>query len=214
MSSKPYFACLVAAGMLALSACGSTAPRQIASYPVSPPAAPEPGYTGDVVTTSADIDLVVGDVDYAADSATQLAYEHGGYPSSSRSWYQDGNKHILLELSVPATRFDSLRRRLLELGTLVADRISNEVVDTGDAGGARNRMTQVSLHLQPSSLAPLFDVRWNPARTFASAFNVVASIFRVVVDILIWVLVVAGPFVLIGLGVRLIVRRARRPHVH
>jgi hypothetical protein len=40
---------------------------------------------------------------------------------------------------------------------------------------------------------------------------VFASIFTVLIDVVIWVLVVVGPFVLMGLGLRWLIRRIRRP---
>jgi hypothetical protein len=42
------------------------------------------------------------------------------------------------------------------------------------------------------------------------AWQVTASIFTFLLDGLIWIGVVAGPFVLIGLGILFLVRRARR----
>ncbi|MCL4506839.1 MAG: DUF4349 domain-containing protein [Chloroflexi bacterium] len=213
MLSKTWFACLAVCGFLALAACSSASPSQIASYPRSTPVEPtsiarEPYPRGEVIPYDADIELAVGNVDVAAERATELAYQYGGYPAGSQSWFQDGQKHIQLELSVPAYRFDSLRRDLLDLGTLIADRVSNEVASPGDA---RGRMTHVTVHLRPAVIAFPFDAGWNPAQTFASAFGVVASIFRVLADIAIWLVVVIGPFALIGLVVWVVVRQLRRP---
>jgi Domain of unknown function (DUF4349) len=208
MDRKQSLACLAVLGVFLLAACSSAGPRQIASYPATPPVAREPYRPAEVLPYDADLVFAVADVDLAADQATQLAYEYGGYSASTQSWYQDGNRHIVLELSVPAARYDSLRSRLLDLGTLLSERVLNEVVSPGETSG---RMTQVSVQLQPSSLTSWFDIGWNPVRTFMNAYGVVASIFRVVADIVIWVVVVIGPFALIALVIRIIVRRARRP---
>jgi hypothetical protein len=45
--------------------------------------------------------------------------------------------------------------------------------------------------------------------TFRAAFSVFAALFTYLVDILIWLTVVGGPFVLMGLGLRALVRRWR-----
>jgi hypothetical protein len=50
---------------------------------------------------------------------------------------------------------------------------------------------------------------WRPARTLQQAFSVFLSIFGFLTDILIWVVVVVGPFLLIGLGIGLIIRKRR-----
>ena len=48
---------------------------------------------------------------------------------------------------------------------------------------------------------------WNPTVTFNAAFAVFARLFQVLIDGLIWAFVVAGPFVLMALGVLALLRR-------
>ena len=51
--------------------------------------------------------------------------------------------------------------------------------------------------------------RWDPAVTFRTAFGVFLRIFQLLVDALIWIVVVAGPFVLMGVGLVVVLRRVR-----
>lgn len=52
--------------------------------------------------------------------------------------------------------------------------------------------------------------RWDPAETFRAAFGVFLTLFQLLVDALIWILVVAGPFVLMGVGAVVVLRKVRR----
>jgi hypothetical protein len=213
MSRNILCTCLaVIAGAAILTACAGGSPLQIAAYPAEPTTGPraiarEPYPNGEVITTNADFELSVDDVDRAAGRVTQVAYDLGGYVTRSQAWMQDGLKRTSLELSIPAYQFDNLRRRLLEIGALNADRELNEVTNPEDA---RNRSTFVTVRLRQAGFAIGGDGGWNPIRTFSSAFNVVGAIFHVVADVAIWVLVVGGPFILIGLFVRYVVRRSRK----
>lgn len=51
--------------------------------------------------------------------------------------------------------------------------------------------------------------RWDPAVTFRAAFGVFLKLFQLLVDALIWIVVVAGPFVLMGVGAVVVLRRVR-----
>ncbi|MBN2550223.1 MAG: hypothetical protein JXB15_13755 [Anaerolineales bacterium] len=53
-------------------------------------------------------------------------------------------------------------------------------------------------------------IGWNPGRTLRSALGVFLSIFGFLADIIIWLLVVVGPFVLLGWGGMKLARRLRR----
>jgi hypothetical protein len=216
------FTALFALGIAAaLAACSSAAPRQIATYPAeAPPATPapiarEPYPRDQIVVRNAYLEFEVNDVDAAAGRVAALAYEHGGYPVTTQSWVQDGRQVTTVTLAVPAGRFDELRRRLLDLGTLITERTSSETVPNDESSSDRSRAyppyTQVTVLLRPAAVSFVTTNGWNPARTFERAFGVVASIFQVVADVLIWVIVVGGPFALVGWGVWALLRRVRRP---
>jgi hypothetical protein len=72
--------------------------------------------------------------------------------------------------------------------------------------------SQISLELRPRTLAwrGIHIGAWDPGRTFARALQVSLAIFGFLADILIWLVVVLGPFVLLAWGVWALVARLRR----
>jgi hypothetical protein len=202
---------------LALTACGGNAtPQLIGSYPrtsdsgASTTSAGAP--TNTLVVYNAYLELEVANTDSAADRAEQVAYDYGGYLVSSQSWYQDDQKYATLTLAVPAARFNSAREALLRLGTLKSESVSGDLVSTGDGSNGWNTYSHITVQLRPAPPAislPSIAPGWNPAETFRNAFSVFASIFTFLVDVVIWTAVVAGPFVLMGLGLRTLARRWR-----
>ena len=61
------------------------------------------------------------------------------------------------------------------------------------------------------TLPRLPDTGWSPLRTFARAFGLFATIFTFILDLVIWLTVVVGPFILMALGARYLARRLRVP---
>lgn len=200
-------------GALGLAGCapGST-PQLIGTYPRSGLAAPPADLR--IVYSSA-LTLEVWDVDAAAERAVTLASDYGGYLVESRAWQLEGRQQATLSLAVPAPNFDELRQALLDLGTLIEETVSSQPKPIYPEDWST--FTQITLSLR--SAAPALKLPdwpgngWNPARTFGQAFAVTAAIFAFVADILIWALVVVGPFVLVGLGLRALWRRSggKRP---
>jgi hypothetical protein len=201
--------CLLA--VAALAACsGSATPQLISSYPrygTPTPFAPR----ARVYNTSLEIE--VADVDAAAQQAVRLAYDNGGYLVAAQSWYQDGRLRTALTLSVPASQFDTLRRSLIALGRLLDERLNSQPAPWPAFPAQPESIVSVTFSTAGplAELPVLPSLGWSPARTFAQAFGVFASIFTVLVDVLIWVSVVIGPFVLMGLGLRWLIHRGRRP---
>jgi hypothetical protein len=193
----------------ALAACTPGAgPQLIGSYPRSGGVIPS-----DVrIIYESRLTLEVGNVDSSADRAVGFARDHGGYLLEERTWTQDGRKHATLALAVPVPAFDGLRSDLLSLGTLVDETVigAPKPIHSTDW----NTYTSITLTLRPAPSAitwPSFPAfGWDPGRTLRQAFGVSFSIFAFVVDVLIWLVVVLGPFVLVGLGLRALWRRARR----
>jgi hypothetical protein len=201
---------------IALTACGGRAtPQLIGSYPRSSDtsafSSSEGAPMNTLVVYNAYLELEVANTDAAADRAGQVAYDYGGYLVSSQSWYQGDEKHATLTLAVPVARFDSAREALLRLGTLKSESVSGDLVSTGDGSNGWNTYSHITVQLRPTppaiSLPSIAPGWWNPVQTFRNAFDVFASIFTFLVDIVIWIVVVIGPFVLMGLGLRAIFRR-------
>ncbi len=207
---------VVAAGALTLAACsGSATPQLIGSYPkgASPTYVPPPANL--LVVYNAYLELEVSNVDSAADRAIQAAYDRGGYLVSSQTWYQGDRKYTTLTLAVPVAQFESTKKALLRLGTLITQSTSGQLVNTGSGATGWNTFSNVTVQLRAApaalELPSVPSIGWNPMRTFEQAFGVFASIFAFLIDIVIWVAVIVGPFVLMGFGARSLLRRLRRP---
>ena len=214
MFYKRILLALIFLGVLLVTGCaGAFSPLQIAAHPRPTPIAVYPPYP-DVVYRSV-IELVVSDVDYSAERAAQLAYDHGGYLSSSTAWYSNGQKFITAELTVPGYNFESLRLVLIALGRLDGEKTIGQGLDSIYHDGYTN-YASITLQLKPAgfSLPPVASSGWNPLRTLRRAFDVFLSIFGFIVDILIWIVVVAGPFILLGLAGWWLFRRLTRSATH
>ena len=146
----------------------------------------------------------------AADRAENLAAQYGGYLASSHHWEGQDGVTYTLELAVPPEYFEDLHADLLELGDLQRETIWE---DWQSYRASRQRVySRITLILEPAiSLRVDFPRSgWNPARTLQKATQVFFAIFGFLVDVLIWVVVVAGPFVLLGWGLYALVRRRRK----
>jgi hypothetical protein len=198
---------------IVLSSCSGGAPRLVASYPTQdgetvPWQAPY-ALPGSQIYYSASMEIEVPNVDRATRQAEKLADRYGGYLSSSQSWYTHGQKRAVIDLQVPSRNFDALVEALAGLGTLKSERLLTDRVN--DDPYRWSDYSQITLHLWASTHAwgEPFVRGWDPIQTYKRAFAVFASIFGFLVDIAIWLVVVAGPFVLIGWGVLQIARRWR-----
>jgi hypothetical protein len=210
------------AAALALAACGGQAtPELIGSYPRGPEAdvvLPEAGHRSPpanlLVVYDAYLEIEVADVDRAAGQAEAITYDYGGYLASTDSWLRDGRKYTTLTLAVPVVNFEPARQAILGLGTLISETTSGHLDDSG-YGDGWNTYSHITVQFRPSPgwFAPSQPAApttgWSPQRTFLRAWAVVSVIFQYIADILIWVTVLVGPFALIGLGVRAVLRRVR-----
>jgi len=177
-----------------------TADEPIAVYPSSP--IPNPAQT---ITYDASLELEVANVDKAAERAKHIAIEYGGYMLSSQTWFLEGDKHITMTINVPAACFEAARSDLLRLGELVFERVS------GEAAGW-NSFSTFTIHLQPKAFnIPTISLPdWRPARTFLNAWEVFIAIFGFLLDVVIWAVVVIGPFVLMVWLARKILQRIQK----
>jgi len=198
------------------SACATNqlmeASQPIASYPrqtpiaVAPPL-PEQG----ILVYRAYLEMQVGNVERISSQVQELSYRYGGYLVSTQSWYVDENMNTSMVLAVPTANFEGLYHELRMLGNPISENISTEIVQTYPRGLVP--YSHITLHLRPypSKLPGIYiHSSWDPVRTFRNASGVFVRIFGFLADVLIWLLVVVGPFVLIlWLGV-LVIRRMRR----
>jgi hypothetical protein len=196
-----------------LTGCAASAgPVQVASSPRLTPIAK---YPPDPILYRTYLEILVSDVDRAAQTAAYRASAYNGYLVSSDSWYTDGCKVISMELAVPSYNFENLRRDLLSLGQVVNESLSGQPANPPPYDNLVG-YSQITLQLRQAGYSvppiepPIEPSGWNPIRTLHHAFSVFLSIFGFLTDILIWVVVVAGPFLLIGLGIGVIIRKRRR----
>ena len=220
MSRRMLFLGIVIMALTLAGCSGIQAePAVIATYPRgSSSKYPSPPMAQYLIVYQAYMELRVADVDWAAEQAARWALDSGGYVLASQSWYQDENKLTSLQLAVPTVNFSNLRRNLLSLGELINEQVTSES-ELDMPGDGRMPYSQITVQLRPmSSRWTVWDIPapapqpgvWNPVYTFQRAFGVFWNIFGFVVDMFIWVVVVAGPFALIGWGLAALVRRGQR----
>ncbi len=183
---------------LILACARQTGPAEIATYPKGEPIAVYPRSLENMVVYNAMLDLQVSNVERAVERAKEIAFNESGYLVSSQSWYRDGEKHTTVVLAVPVHRFDNTRADLLRLGELTGEWISSEFVS--DSVHPPDSYSQITLYLHPKdTVFPELSLpKWRPVRTFEKAWSVFISIFGFLLDIIIWLTVVIGPFLLIG----------------
>ena len=194
----------LALGLAACTASGAT-PQLIGAYPKTTSVPPPPN-----IVYNSSLTLEVYDPASSADRVIQIAYDNGGYLTDSETWSVGNDQYFTLTLAVPAAQFSATREAILKLGTLTNETVSSDWTYSGRSD--EYSVLIVSLRpTKPSLPRPIpFHLGWNPVNTFASAFGVFATIFTFLVDAVIWVTVVLGPFVLMGLGLRAVVQRLRR----
>jgi len=192
--------CLFVLGFLV--GCAGDAPKLIAAFPsgneqgvLAPPRPPVPGVKP---VYYAFLALEVSDPERVAEKAEGLTYAHGGYLVRSDSWYREGRQQVTLVLAVPMPDFERLRDALTRLGKLGNERVWGDWLQVGP--GSTPYYAEITLQLQARKFAwpSLPFTGWDPGRTLGRAFQVFLSIFGFLVDILIWVAVVVGPFALLG----------------
>lgn len=194
-----------------LVACSNAdGPEQIASYPKDEPIAIHPRNLETNVIYNATLDLQVSDVEHAAERAKEIAFDHHGYLVSAQSWYRDGEKHTTVVLAVPAFGFDAARSELLRLGSLVGEWVSSELISANVNEWDTYSHITIYLHHKGSTLPEISLPKWRPVRTFEKAWDVFISIFGFLLDIVIWVTVVAGPFLLIGWVIQRLIQWTRK----
>lgn len=191
---------LITGFILAGCAVGEETPRLIAAYPNSNPTGVQPFPPQGVVVYTANLEIQVGNVNRAAVKAINITQEHSGYLASSQSWYQDKELHTSLVLAVPVFYFDKVHRALLGLGDLVSERVSGDLKPPMDGAYEWGIFSHITLHLRPKHpITPAYNLPdWRPVKTFSKALQVAGALFGFLLDILIWIVVVAGPFVLAG----------------
>lgn len=206
MNHLRFTSLLFLASVLFAGCSAASAPRLIGSYPSQPPQPP----AARLVVYNSLLELQVFDVEQATRQAERLTYDYGGYLESSSAWYQGRELCQTLVLAVPQPNYTALRRALLRLGTLQSEQVSGNLAS--GSTGSWEAYAHITVNLRPWAPSWIWHETpgWNPLRTFGRAMQVAAAIFSFLIDASIWVLVITGPFILLGWGLRALLRRLRR----
>ena len=197
---------------LALAACSASEPQMIASFPADsennpvPLNLPQPAqYVYD-----ASIELDVSNLENASERAIGLAYQYEGYLVSSHAWQSGDAQHARLVLAVPVINFDKTFNALSRLGEVVNQHISGEWTShgTGDGWTVYSEITVLLNDADSTWARPIGG--WRPVRTLSSAWDVFVAIFGFLADVIIWLIVVVGPFLVLAYVVHRVVKRIRR----
>jgi hypothetical protein len=196
---------------LALAACSGSSPQLIGSQPkqIGSSGYYVPAPSGSIIY-NAYMEMEVADVDVAVQAAAQLARNYGGYLADGRLWADDGWNTITVV--IPAAYFDPTHNGLLSLGRLIREDISGVPIGGRPGEGMEGAYSKITMQFRlPPGRAwrPLPSPGWNPGRTFERALAWFVSIFTFLADVVIWVVVVGGPFVLMGWGALALWRRLR-----
>lgn len=204
------FSLSVLAAMAAACAPRTPDPQQIATYPQSPqgdwflPAQP----AGGSLVYDAYIALEVRDPETASAEAIRIAEDLGGYLVNSHTSTIDGRAAITLELRVPPHNFEAARWSFRSMGDLIRETVTG---DWDGGGSGWEPYAQITLFFR--RVTPSFSLRgltdWRPAETLRRALAVSARLLGYLVDVLIWAVVLVGPFALIGWAIAWVVRRGR-----
>jgi hypothetical protein len=202
----------VLAVWLALAAC-SGGPRLIGAYPKDTRPTPYASPPANLLMVyNAYMELEVADPGAAAELATRQVCSLGGYLISLDRWAAEGRQNVTLTLAVPVTQFDAAHAGLRGLGRLVREDVAGEWAHSdirGDEGNAFSTFT-VQFRAAPVFRLPVPASGWNPVRTFEQAWGVFAAIFAFGVDLVIWVVVVGGPFALMAWGAVALLKKIRK----
>ncbi len=208
---------LIVACAVTLAACSGGArsePEMIASFPSSNASNPQPVNPPPPAqyVYNAYLELEVSKLDRVSDRAIDLAYQYNGYLVNWQTWRSGDASHVSLVLAVPAANFDTAYNALSRLGEVVSQYISGEWVSSrpGDGWNVYSEIT-VQLNDLDTAWSPQIG-GWHPLRTLSSAWDVFTAIFGFLADVIIWLVVVLGPFlVLVFILYRVIKRLHRTP---
>jgi hypothetical protein len=146
-----------------VAACsGSATPQLIASYPggaqgLGYTAQPD-GFVPTPALCSAFVEVEVSNLESAVGRASDLAASYGAYVTSLQSWTSNDRKLTSLTIVVPQAGLNSLRARLLELGSPRDDSL------LGDPSYSSLAFCQISLTLTQRTVR-LPSISWNPIHT-------------------------------------------------
>ncbi|MDX1435353.1 MAG: DUF4349 domain-containing protein [Anaerolineales bacterium] len=207
----------MALGLIAVlfAACspGGPGPQQIASYPQSTgpdwslPVQPGGGH----LVYSAYIALELRDPEATSNKAIHIARDYGGYLVNSYTSRSNYEESVTVEVHIPPRHFEAARRAFRGLGDIVRETVTGEE-SSHPAGWDGYAQITLFLRRQPPRFTVWQDIGWNPGETLSEALKVSGRLLGFTVDLLIWLVVILGPFVLIAGAAVWVARRLRSNH--
>ena len=188
---------------IAASGCGGGgSPELIASYPKGgdKPREITSGQVGWV--SSGFLGIRVEELGSAESEIRSLASQYGAYVIDTQTWDDDDFQNRILVLTVAHSDFYRLMDKIKQVGDVESEHVT--LTSKTKGGGISSQIVDSTLTVHLYSEKPFWPKinisGWRPAETLSKAFSVFLSIFGFIVDVLIWVIVVLGPFALIGFG--------------
>lgn len=193
--------------LVLLAACQPGTPRQIASYPneTQTYAPPDTVPQTAILIYDASLALTVWNVEDAANSALQKAADYGGYLSASNTWTSGGQTYATLTFALPAGNYDRALNAFKRLGTVTQEQVSGKLYPYSGQSGwdyTSHITLNLSQRFETVQWPSVHVTETRPLRTFSAAFGVLVGLLGFLLDIAIWLVVVVGPFLLIGWGIK------------
>lgn len=208
-----YIFILSCAAILAACSGGARSePEMIASFPASDPGSLQPvsPHPPDQFVFDAFLELNVSNIRDTSGQAIDLVYQYGGTLVSIISWKTGNIAHTKLVLTIPMTYFDKTFNALSELGTVVNQQMNGGWVRS-ESGEYWNATSEITLELHERTSIRSWKIgSWSPLRTLSHAWDVFVTIFGFLADVIIWLVVVLGPFLILAYILYRVIKRVRR----
>jgi len=208
-----YIFILSCAAILAACSGGARSePEMIASFPASDPGSLQPvsPHPPDQFVFDAFLELNVSNIRDTSGQAIDLVYQYGGTLVSIISWKTGNIAHTKLVLTIPMTYFDKTFNALSELGTVVNQQMNGGWVRS-ESGEYWNATSEITLELHERTSIRSWKIgSWSPLRTLSHAWDVFVTIFGFLADVIIWLVVVLGPFMILAYILYRVIKRVRR----
>ena len=182
---------------------GAPANELIAAYPLTNLPIQSPVYQGR-------LELEVRDIQRAVDSILEIAEDNGGFMISIHQWTEDNYPVAQIVISIPAAHFEAAWSQLTRVGRSMGYHVSP---DPNPVPGSFSASSEITITLYQKSWLSLFAGLRNThlADTLRHAWEILSSLLIFLFDVIVWLLVVVGPFGLLGWGIIKIIRRRKQP---
>jgi hypothetical protein len=192
--------------MMSFVACSSS-PKLIAAQPVDSSAGSSQ-QTAYFITV---IDMEVWDIQSAIDQIIPLVNDQGGYLDDLKRKELAARSYARLEFTIPNDRINFVIRELEKSGNPINSKgFYDQLILEVEKHPTGFSHLMIYLHQKSRWEPNTNSFGWNPVRTLQRAWVVSNGIFRFLLDVFIWIIVVTGPFFLVGWLIYMGVKRYKR----